>query len=72
MTSTMEKPRPSSDEEVNYSPLLGFVRPGVRIDPHTREVDAPAPTDLRKVIEIVRDRRAPRDRVLGKAAAVSE
>jgi hypothetical protein len=73
MSPTMEKHRSSSDEEVDYNPLLGFVTPAVRIDPHTRDVPIPATTDLRKVIEIVRGRRAVRDRDdLGKAAAIIE
>jgi hypothetical protein len=72
MSPTMEKPRPTSDEEVDYSPLLGFVARTVRIDPHARDVASPVVTDLRRVIEIVRDRRAARINEAGKAAAVSE
>jgi hypothetical protein len=67
----MEKQHSSPDEEVDYNPLLGFVTPAVRIDPHTRDVPTPVVTDLRKVIEIVRGRRDSRVDI-GKAAAATE
>jgi hypothetical protein len=50
------KPVPEGKVKVDYSPLLGFVAPAVRIDPHMHEADAAPATDLRKIADIVRDR----------------
>jgi hypothetical protein len=73
MSPTTEKQSFSPDDEVDYNPLLGFVSPAVRIDPHTHDLPTPVVTDLRRVIEIVRDRRASRvENDLGKAAAAAE
>lgn len=73
MSPIMEKQRSSPDEEVDYNPLLGFVTPAVRIDPHMRDIPAPVVTDLRKVIEIVRGTRGSRVKDdFGKAAAATE
>jgi hypothetical protein len=72
MSSTMEKRRSAPDEEVDYNPLLGFVTPAVRIDPHIRDAPTPVVTDLRKVVEIVRDRRGRVESDLGKVAAATE
>jgi len=41
---------------VDYSPLLGFVSPAVRIDPHSHEADVAPEADLRKIADIIRDR----------------
>jgi hypothetical protein len=51
------KPVPEGEVKVDYSPLLGFVAPAVRIDPHSHEADAAPETDLRKIADIIRDRR---------------
>jgi hypothetical protein len=45
-----------SRERVDYNPLLGFVSPAVRIDPHSREVEVAPQTDLQQIADIVRDR----------------
>ena len=44
-------------EKVDYNPLLGFVEPAVRIDPHTHEMGSEGQLDLRQVADIIRDRR---------------
>jgi hypothetical protein len=41
---------------VDYNPLLGFVAPAVRIDPHFHEIEAAPQIDLRQIADIVRDR----------------
>jgi hypothetical protein len=50
------KPAKDNRESVDYNPLLGFVVPPVRIDPHSHEVEAAPQTDLRQIADIVRDR----------------
>jgi hypothetical protein len=50
------KPATDNRESVDYGPLLGFVAPAVRIDPHSHEVEAAPQTDLRQIADIVRDR----------------
>jgi hypothetical protein len=50
------KPTPDAEVNVDYSPLLGFVLPAVRIDPHSHEIDAPAQINLRQIADIIRDR----------------
>ena len=50
------KPATDNLESVDYNPLLGFVAPAVRIDPHSHEVEAAPQTDLRQIADIVRDR----------------
>jgi hypothetical protein len=41
---------------VDYNFLLGFVAPAVRIDPHSHEIELSPQTDLRRIVDIVRDR----------------
>ena len=50
------KPATDKEESVDYNPLLGFVVPAVRIDPHSHEVEAAPQPDLRQIADIVRDR----------------
>jgi hypothetical protein len=40
--ATGRPPKPASDHAMNvdYGPLLGFVSPAVRIDPHSHELEA--------------------------------
>jgi hypothetical protein len=45
-----------SRQGVDYGPLLGFVAPAVRIDPHSHEVEAFPQADLREIVDLVRDR----------------
>ena len=47
------KPATDNLESVDYNPLLGFVAPAVRIDPHSHEVEAAAQSDLRQIADIV-------------------
>jgi hypothetical protein len=56
--ATGRPPKPASDRdaEVDYGPLLGFVSPAVRIDPHSHEVEATPQPDLRQIADIIRDR----------------
>jgi len=70
--TAMEKERSSTDDEVDYKPLLGFATPVVRIDPHTRDVVPPAGSDLRKAIEIIRRKSDSRADDIGRAAATSK
>ncbi len=44
-------------ENIDYNPMLGFIEQAVRIDPHTREIEAEHQPDLRQVADIIRDRR---------------
>jgi hypothetical protein len=50
------KPTPDSEVSVDYSPLLGFVLPAVRIDPHSHEIEAAPQINLRQIADIIRDR----------------
>jgi hypothetical protein len=43
-------------DAVNYSSLLGFVAPPVRIDPHTHDIDQTPQVNLRDVVETIRQR----------------
>jgi len=52
------KPVPQGEVKVDYNPLLGFVPPAVRIDPHAHEADAAPAADLRKIADLIRDRGA--------------
>jgi hypothetical protein len=62
MTSAMGRlPTAHEDKGVDYSPLLGFIQPTVRIDPHTHDAEQAHQIDLRQLVEIVRDRRAKSD-----------
>jgi hypothetical protein len=56
--ATGRPPKPASDNAMNvdYGPLLGFVSPAVRIDPHSHELEATPQPDLRQIADIVRDR----------------
>jgi hypothetical protein len=48
-----------ADEErrdANYSSLLGFVTPPVRIDPHTHIAEQSPQVNLREVAEAIRQR----------------
>lgn len=47
---------PDDRQSVDYNPLLGFVAPAVRIDPHFHEIEAAPQIDLRQIADIVRDR----------------
>jgi hypothetical protein len=47
---------PDAEVNVDYSPLLGFVLPAVRIDPHSHEIDATPQIKLRQIADIIRDR----------------
>jgi hypothetical protein len=72
MATTMEKRHSLIGDEIDYGLLLGFTKPAaVRIDPHTHDMAPPAPTDLRKAIEIARRKRDLVEEV-GKAAAAAE
>lgn len=42
--------------DTNYSTLLGFVAPPVRIDPHTHDIDQSPQVNLKDVAEAVRQR----------------
>jgi hypothetical protein len=50
------KPAPEGEVKVDYNPLLGFVPPAERIDPHAHEADAAPTADLRKIADLIRDR----------------
>lgn len=56
MMTAMGQLTPADDEQTDYSILLGFVAPPERIDPHVHVVTTPIPPDLRKVVEIVRNK----------------
>jgi hypothetical protein len=43
-------------KDANYSSLLGFVAPPVRIDPHTHEAEQSPQVNLRDVAETIRQR----------------
>lgn len=45
-------------DEANYSSLLGFVPPPVRIDPHTHNAEESPQVNLRDVAETIRQRSA--------------
>jgi hypothetical protein len=51
------KPTSDTQVDVDYSPLLGFVLPAVRIDPHSHKIDTTPQIDLRQIADIIRDRR---------------
>jgi hypothetical protein len=61
MTMATGRLHGSSDErsDANYSTLLGFVAPPVRIDPHTRDVEPNPQVNLRDVAETIRQRSVP-------------
>jgi hypothetical protein len=44
-------------EKIDYNPMLGFIEPAVRIDPHTHEMSTESQPDLRQVADIIRARR---------------
>jgi hypothetical protein len=49
--------RPAEERsDANYSSLLGFVTPPVRIDPHTRDAEESPQLNLRDVAETIRQR----------------
>ena len=56
--ATGQPPKPASDSEaeVDYGPLLGFVSPAVRIDPHSHTLETAPQPDLRRIADIIRDR----------------
>jgi hypothetical protein len=43
-------------KDVNYSSLLGFVAPPVRIDPHTHDAQQSPQVNLRDIVETIRQR----------------
>ena len=47
----------TTERSTDYSSLLGFVAPAERIDPHLRSVVTTPSSDLREVVEIVRNKR---------------
>jgi hypothetical protein len=43
-------------KDANYSSLLGFVAPPVRIDPHTHDIDQSPQVNLKDIAETIRQR----------------
>jgi hypothetical protein len=54
-TGQLQQLQPS--ENADYNPMLGFIEQAVRIDPHSREIEAERQPNLRQVADIIRDRR---------------
>jgi hypothetical protein len=54
-------PSAADEERVDYSPLLGFGAPTVRVDPHTHVATPSTGTNLREVVEIIRAKNEPKD-----------
>lgn len=58
MTMATGRPHGAVEEraDANYSSLLGFVAPAVRIDPHTHDAEQSPQVNLRDVAETIRQR----------------